>query len=60
MGKSGYFCDLTLRSTMKKSLLALIVFAAFTLASCASYTCPTYGKAAPAKTKPAAAQTTKI
>jgi PBP1b-binding outer membrane lipoprotein LpoB len=44
---------------MKKSLLALVIFAAFTLASCASYTCPTYGKA-PAKTKPVASQTTKI
>jgi predicted small secreted protein len=30
---------------MKKSVLAIVVLAAFTLASCASYTCPTYGKA---------------
>ena len=44
---------------MKKSLLAIVVLAAF-MASCASYTCPTDGKAAPAKTKPATAQTTKI
>lgn len=58
MRKSLYFCVL-LRSTMKKSLLALIVFAAFTVASCASYTCPTYSKA-PAKTKPVAVQAAKI
>lgn len=30
---------------MKKSILALVVLAAFTLGSCASYTCPTYSKA---------------
>ncbi len=34
---------------MKKSLLALIVFAAFTAASCASYTCATYSKVPQAK-----------
>ncbi len=31
---------------MKKSVLVLIV-AAFALASCSQYTCPTYGKVAP-------------
>lgn len=34
---------------MKKTLLALIILAAFMLASCASYTCPTYSKAPQAK-----------
>lgn len=30
---------------MKKSVLAIVVLAAFTLGACASYTCPTYSKA---------------
>ncbi|MFZ2905991.1 MAG: hypothetical protein WAZ98_07310 [Cyclobacteriaceae bacterium] len=33
---------------MKRSVLVLIA-AAFMLASCSQYTCPTYGKATPAK-----------
>jgi hypothetical protein len=34
---------------MKKAILVLIV-AAFALASCSQYTCPTYSKAAPKAT----------
>lgn len=36
---------------MKKSVLAIVIIAALTLASCSQYTCPTYGKSQAPKAK---------